>query len=61
MMQLQDVFLLGNEARMNVPGIAEGNWDWKVEGDSIEEAYPDAKERAEWLRELAIKTGRVTE
>ena len=58
MMQLQDVFLLGNEARMNVPGTVEGNWDWKVGGDSIEEAYPDAKARASWLRELAEKTGR---
>ena len=59
MMQLQDVFLLGNEARMNVPGIAEGNWSWKVEGDSIEDAYPDAAPRAAWLRELAEKTGRI--
>lgn len=59
MMQLQDVFLLGNEARMNVPGVAEGNWDWKVEGDSIEDAYPDAEARAAWLRELAESTGRI--
>ena len=59
MMQLQDVFLLGNEARMNVPGIAEGNWSWKVEGDSIADAYPDADARAAWLRELAESTGRI--
>ena len=59
MMQLQDVFLLGNEARMNVPGTVEGNWDWKVEGGSIEEVYPDAKARAAWLRELAESTGRI--
>ena len=59
MMQLQDVFLLGNEARMNVPGIAEGNWNWKVDGDSIEDACPDAKARAAWLKELAVKTGRL--
>ena len=59
MIQLQDVFLLDNEARMNVPGIAEGNWDWKVEGDSIEDAYPDAEVRAAWLRELAESTGRI--
>jgi len=27
---LQDVLRLGNEARMNVPGIADGNWSWRV-------------------------------
>ena len=59
MMQLQDVFLLDNEARMNVPGTVEDNWGWKVEGDSIEKAYPDAKARAAWLRELAENTGRI--
>ena len=53
MMQLQDMFMLGNEARMNVPEIAEGNWDWKVKGDSIEDAFPDAEARAAWFRELA--------
>ena len=59
MIQLQDVFLLGSEARMNVPGIVEGNWNWKVDGDSIEDACPDAKARAAWLKELAVKTGRL--
>lgn len=27
---LQDVCALGNEARMNVPGVAEGNWSWQA-------------------------------
>jgi 4-alpha-glucanotransferase len=26
---LQDVFSLGNEARMNIPGNASGNWGWR--------------------------------
>jgi 4-alpha-glucanotransferase len=26
---LQDVLGLGNQARMNFPGIAEGNWEWR--------------------------------
>ena len=26
---LQDVLSLGSEARMNTPGIAEGNWAWR--------------------------------
>lgn len=30
MMQLQDVLRLGDEARMNTPGTAEGNWSWQA-------------------------------
>lgn len=59
MLQLQDVFLLGREARMNVPGVPEGNWTWKVPAGSLEEAFPDADERAAWLRALAERTGRI--
>ena len=28
---LQDLLGLGDEARMNVPGVAEGNWAWRAE------------------------------
>lgn len=28
---LQDVLGLGDEARMNVPGVAEGNWQWQAD------------------------------
>jgi len=28
---LQDIMELGNEARMNTPGIAHGNWKWRFE------------------------------
>jgi 4-alpha-glucanotransferase len=59
MMQLQDVFLLGSDARMNVPGVAEGNWSWKVPGRSIGEAFDDADQRADWLRSLAEESGRL--
>ena len=27
---MQDILALGNEARMNVPGVAEGNWLWRL-------------------------------
>jgi 4-alpha-glucanotransferase len=27
---MQDVLSLGNEARMNTPGVANGNWAWRV-------------------------------
>ncbi len=30
---LQDVLGLGNEARMNLPGRAEGNWRWRAAAD----------------------------
>ncbi len=59
MIQLQDLFLLGEDARMNVPGIPDGNWKWKIPGDSVKEAFPDAEDRAAWFRELAAKTGRL--
>ena len=25
---MQDILSLGNEARMNTPGVADGNWTW---------------------------------
>ncbi len=35
---LQDVLGLGNEARMNVPGTASGNWQWRFkDGDLLTE------------------------
>jgi 4-alpha-glucanotransferase len=32
---LQDVLNLGNEARMNQPGTAGGNWRWRVTEDQL--------------------------
>ena len=57
-LQLQDVFMLGSEARMNVPGIAEGNWTWHLEGGSIWSVFPSAGKKAAWLHRLAAETGR---
>lgn len=34
-MPLQDICGLDNSARMNVPGIAEGNWRWQVRQDEF--------------------------
>jgi 4-alpha-glucanotransferase len=53
-MPLQDVLLLGNEARMNVPGAAEGNWTWQANAADVEAA-------TSWLRELADESGRAVE
>ncbi|MBW4639309.1 MAG: 4-alpha-glucanotransferase [Gloeocapsa sp. UFS-A4-WI-NPMV-4B04] len=38
---LQDVLGLGTEARMNVPGYAEGNWDWRYQADAVSEELGD--------------------
>jgi 4-alpha-glucanotransferase len=35
---LQDVLNLGTEARMNVPGRAEGNWRWRCPEDMLSTA-----------------------
>ena len=31
MMPLQDILGLGDDARMNVPGVATGNWTWQAQ------------------------------
>ena len=33
--QMQDYLELDNEARTNTPGIAEGNWQWRMQPDAI--------------------------
>lgn len=32
---LQDILSLGSEARMNTPGVAEGNWSWRFTGKQL--------------------------
>jgi 4-alpha-glucanotransferase len=49
---LQDVLALGSEARMNVPGVARGNWSWRAPADAF------TPERAHRLRRLAEDTER---
>ena len=58
MLQIQDVLMLGEEARMNVPGVPEGNWTWKMPGESVKEAFSESEERLKWFSALAEKTGR---
>jgi 4-alpha-glucanotransferase len=38
---LQDVLALGDEARMNRPGTASGNWRWRLRSDQLNEAVLD--------------------
>jgi 4-alpha-glucanotransferase len=49
---LQDLLNLGNEARMNVPGHADGNWRWRVREDMLS---PDA---FQWLLDLTKSSKR---
>jgi 4-alpha-glucanotransferase len=49
---LQDLLNLGAEARMNVPGIAEGNWGWRY---TPEMPVAAALER---LRQTTERSGR---
>jgi 4-alpha-glucanotransferase len=52
MAPLQDLLNLGREARMNVPGRAEGNWSWRCTEDML-------SDRAfEWLRDLTKNSKR---
>jgi len=50
---LQDVLSLGNEARMNKPGIAEGNWRWRFRLDQFK---PEVIDR---LREITHLYNRI--
>ena len=50
---LQDVMGLGTEARMNVPGLADGNWGWRFRPDQFPHG---ALER---LAEWTVRYGRA--
>jgi 4-alpha-glucanotransferase len=50
---LQDALNLGNEARMNVPGRAEGNWRWRCTEDMV------SSYAFEWLRDLTRISDRL--
>jgi 4-alpha-glucanotransferase len=50
---MQDVLSLGGEARMNNPGVIQGNWRWKLTGD------PFRSDVAARLHDLAWLYGRT--
>src|SRR6185436_18073834 len=52
---LQDLLDLGVEGRMNVPGVAAGNWRWRCTEEMFKPLF------FERLRELTISSGRITE
>lgn len=52
MAPLQDLLALGKEARMNVPGLAQGNWRWRCTEDLLNASA------FHWLGELTTSTRR---
>ena len=52
MVPLQDVLMLDDTARMNVPGVAAGNWTWQAEHDQVVASV-------DTLKDLAEKSGRA--
>lgn len=52
---LQDVLGLDNGSRMNTPGSAEGNWEWRVPARAL------GAKLAQTLRQYAVTYGRVPE
>ncbi|MDX6644694.1 MAG: 4-alpha-glucanotransferase [Miltoncostaeaceae bacterium] len=50
----QDPLGLGSEARLNVPGTAEGNWSWRLEAGQLTD------ELAERLRQVTAASGRLS-
>jgi 4-alpha-glucanotransferase len=49
---LQDLLNLGSEARMNVPGRADGNWRWRVREDML------SSQSFQWLQDLTESSNR---
>jgi 4-alpha-glucanotransferase len=49
---LQDVLGLGGAARMNFPGVAEGNWEWRYDATVLNESL------ASRLKNLTLICGR---
>jgi len=50
----QDLLGLGTEARMNFPGIAKGNWGWRLKEGALNQKV------AQRLRSITLKFGRLT-
>jgi 4-alpha-glucanotransferase len=50
----QDLLELGSEARMNFPGIAIGNWQWRMKDGAL------TPELAQRLRNITLACGRLS-
>ncbi len=52
---MQDILGLGNESRMNRPGIADGNWAWRMSWEQLENAERN------YLREMNTIFDRINQ
>jgi 4-alpha-glucanotransferase len=52
---VQDLLELGSEARMNFPGIAKGNWGWRLQDGAL------TQKLAQRLRRLTTEYGRLVD
>jgi 4-alpha-glucanotransferase len=55
MAPVQDVLALGSEARFNVPGVPDGNWEWRLDAHAL------TPELAERLKRLGDVYARATD
>ena len=54
---MQDILSLDGEARMNTPGVAAGNWQWRIGRGALDAAIENT---APFLRGLCEISGRET-
>jgi len=46
---LQDILCLGEEARINRPSVAHGNWMWRLEREHLEAFHGEFLKRTTWI------------
>ncbi len=60
MVPLQDVLGYGSEARMNTPGVAEGNWAWRYTDDVLTDSLAARLYEAAAVGGRILKAGKET-
>ena len=55
---MQDILGLGGDSRMNVPGVAEGNWEWRLTMDEFDLLLSGALPSLQRLRRMNKLYGR---
>ncbi len=58
---VQDLFELGNEARLNFPGVVQGNWIWRFEEDLYDTFRKEKMQRINTWQSLFGRTGEIVE